>query len=292
MVIVRLNGGLGNQLFQYATGRALACRKKVPLKLDITYFDEHNPRRYCLHHFKIRASLADQNEINRLKRWESRLHPRLLRLIARTIPYYRRSLFEEQNKDFYDPNINRAPRDVYLAGYWQSDRYFEDIASLLRAELVLSHPLDLESQTIAKEIQQTESVSVHVRRGDYVANPEMRYLYGAPGADYYLRAIGRLSEIVKHPNLFLFSDDLTWTRQNIRPDFPVHYVCGHGRDRDVEEFSLMQECKYHIIANSSFSWWGAWLSNHHQKIVIAPKDWFNVPERSTEDRIPPSWIKI
>lgn len=291
MVIVRLLGGLGNQCFQYATGRAIADWHQVPLKLDISFFDRYPNREYRLHHFNISADLASRAEMERMTgKGKNRLIRWVDAIWQKRLPYYRRLVYEQQGQ-CYDPHIKDAGDDVYLAGYWQSEKFFIDIEGIIRQELAVKKPPDELNRSVCKHIEKTESVSLHIRRGDYASDPKVNQVHGLCSLEYYEAAIKTLTQTVKKPSFFVFSDDITWARNNLDLDIATTYVDHNGNAKDFEDLRLMRHCKHHIIANSSFSWWGAWLCDHPQKIVIAPKRWFKIP-LGTIDLIPDSWLRL
>ncbi len=296
MVIVRLIGGLGNQMFQYAAGRSLALRHGVALKLDISGFADYPLRRYSLGCFNIVEEFASPEEIARVKSPPRRRLVRLIRRAWRKVagppPYYRQPVFQESMLRPFDPNIWRTPRDVYLDGYWQSEKYFKDIEHIIRSEFTFRPEQDLQSRDIAAMIAETNSVSIHVRRGDYVSNPLTNRVHGVCGLDYYAACVRFMADRVGKPHFFVFSDEPEWAAENLRFAYPMTFVT-HNRDgREYEDLRLMSLCRHHIIANSSFSWWGAWLNARAGKIVLAPQRWFNEPDRDTSDLVPDGWIRV
>jgi hypothetical protein len=292
MIIVRLIGGLGNQMFQYAIGRHLSCMHNVPLKVDITGFNDYDLRTYRLGHFAIHADIASVPEIEHV-RFRSRTGVLLSlgTLAGHFVPYYRRNIYREPHFP-YDPHILKCKNDVYLEGYWQSEKYFKDIEHLIRSEFTPVTEPDNSNKKMADQIRSCESVSLHVRRGDYVSNPVTNAYHGTCSHDYYQTAIRIIEKKIKEPHFFMFSDDPAWVRENIDVRHPMTIVDLNGPDKDYEDMRLMSLCQYHIIANSSFSWWGAWLSDNPEKIVITPKKWFNDPQIDTIDLIPESWIRL
>ena len=292
MVIVRLMGGLGNQMFQYAAGRAVAHRNRTPLKLDISAFEQDPLRSYRLHHFNIVESIATPDEVAHLTKRGSGIWKRISRRVERyLLPPYRRSVFA-QRFDHFDPDILRLRGNVYLAGYWQSEKYFKDIEHIIRQDFTFRHTADPENQRLARIIANTNSVSLHIRRGDYVSNPRFFRKFGVCSLEYYQSAVAKMAEKVNDPHLFAFSDDIGWTRDNLRLQYPLTFVAHNDADKDYEDLRLMSQCKHHIAANSSFSWWGAWLCTHPQKTVITPLWWFNDPGRDTRDLVPEGWSRI
>jgi len=296
MVIVRLIGGLGNQMFQYAAGRSLALRHGTTLKLDISGFEQYPLRRYSLGCFNICEEFATPEEVARLK---SPPRSRLVRLVRRAwrkltgpTPYYRQPVFYESMLHSFDPNIWKTPKHVYLDGYWQSEKYFKDIEQLIRDEFTIRIDQDSHSRKIAAMIAATNSVSIHVRRGDYVSNPVTNRVHGVCELEYYMKCVHYIEDKVESPDFFVFSDDPDWVVENLRLPFPMTFVTHNGGGREYEDLRLMSLCKHHIIANSSFSWWGAWLNANSGKVVLAPWQWFNDRARDTRDLLPDSWIKV
>lgn len=290
MVIVRLMGGLGNQMFQYATGRAVAHRNRTQLKLDVSALERDAARSYTLHHFNIVKSIATSDEVGRFTKRD--LWGRISRRVERYLrPPYRRPVFT-QRFDHFDPDILRLRGSVYLTGYWQSEKYFKDIEQIIRQDFTLRHAPNAENQRLARIIANTNSVSLHIRRGDYVSNPRFSRKFGVCSLEYYQSAAAKMAEKVQDPHFFVFSDDIPWARDNLRLQYPVTFVAHNDADKDYEDLRLMSLCRHHIIANSSFSWWGAWLCTRPGKIVMAPKRWFKMPGRDTPDLIPDSWQRI
>lgn len=293
MVIVRLIGGLGNQLFQYAAGRAIAQRHNVPLKLDTSRFEGTPQRKYALDNFRISASLATASEVRHLTGSNgNRARRRLTKFYQGYLPYYRQSVFVERGFQF-DPNFFRARREVYLIGYWQSEKYFRDISEVLETEFAVRNELHgLNAVMVERVRAESASVSVHVRRGDYATDPTIRGVHGTCSLDYYQGAVAKLVSLGIQPRLFVFSDDISWARANLHFDYPITFVDHNNEGAACEDLRLMSLCKHHIIANSSFSWWGAWLSKNPTKTVIAPRRWFNNAGHDTRDLIPSSWIQL
>ena len=291
MIITQLLGGLGNQLFQYALGRRLAHDHGVPLKLDVKFYQQHTLRAYKLHHFNIQAEIAADKEINRFVGKEP--YRKAMRwLQRRVLPYERRPLVKERTLAF-DPAVLRTPSDAYLEGYWQSEHYFHAIERLLRDELTFKTPPDSANARLLDQIRGvSNSISLHVRRGDYVTSKEVNSYLGIIPLDYYREAIKRIVAAIPDAHFFVFSDDPGWVRANISTDHPITYVTHNGADKDYEDLRLMANCRHHIIANSSFSWWGAWLASTPEQIVYAPQRWGNNPELNHSDRIPEHWQRI
>ena len=291
MVVVRIVGGMGNQLFQYAMGRRISVIHKVPLKLDVTAFDRYYGRhKYVLGNFNIIGDLASEEIIERLRK--TKLSRGLFHsLKKRLLPYYKHHYVREKSYR-YDPALSKVPKDVYLEGSWQSEKYFRDISDVIRDEFTVKHEPDKKSKQIARAIGKCDSVSVHVRRGDYVDNGATSRIHGTCSLDYYKRAMEIIADEVRNPRIFLFSDDAEWARKHIRLELPTTYVDHNGVERSYEDLRLMSLCRCHVTANSTFSWWGAWLSEYPDKIVITPKRWFKDSSFESPDRIPEKWLRV
>ena len=291
MILVELMGGLGNQMFQYAAGRALAERFQVPLKIDISWFainQGDTQREYALYPFHIQGAIASKADRKAFIKTTNSCN-RLWQLWSR---YFgsEKNVFRE-NQFSFNPEFLQVKPPLYLKGYWQSERYFMDVADIIRTEFHVQS-LSEASQRISEKIKDTTAVSLHVRRGDYVANPAAQQFHGCCSIDYYRRAIRYLQREFSQLHFFIFSDDLPWSRENLIIDAPVDYVEVNRGATPHEEIELMRTCTHHIIANSSFSWWGAWLNNKKEKIVIAPQRWFANRAIDTKDLIPQSWIRL
>lgn len=292
MVIVKLLGGLGNQMFQYATGRMVAHRLGVSLLLDTSDFAHYDLRRYELGEWSIEGRVATPDELDhigvsvRSPSWLIRLE----RALGLASPLNK---FSEASFS-YDPGILKVKAPVYLSGYWQSDRYFFDVAELLRREFRLKQPVDEANREMAKRIREAgvKAISLHIRRGDYVTNSQTAHYHGVCSLDYYRAAANYLALHVTEPHFFVFSDDLVWVSENLKLGHAMTLVDVNGADRGVWDMALMMACRHHVIANSSFSWWGAWLNPHADKIVVAPKRWFSGASLDTRDLIPASWIRL
>jgi len=293
MIIVKLIGGLGNQMFQYAAARRLAEKHSTILKLDVTGFEEYKLHRYGLHCFQVMEYLATKSEIEFI-RGNQNILARIKRKVSCKIGFkgagYRRWIFEKHFH--FDPEILEAPNDVLLEGYWQSEKYFIDIADILRREFVIKYKQDVQSHKFAELIQNTESVSLHVRRADYVHDALTNNYFGNCDRDYYDRGVRFIGERIPDIHLFIFSDEPQWAKDNLKFDFPVTFVDCNDASRNFEDLRLMSLCKHNIIANSSFSWWGAWLNSNANKIVVAPQRWFNDDTKNTKDLIPEKWIRL
>jgi hypothetical protein len=293
-LIVQIMGGLGNQMFQYAAGRALSLRLGVGLALDLSWFRSpqalDTERAFMLGCFSPVWAEASESEIATLK-----FQPRsLLRRLLRRSP--RRSGFLVAEPHYaYWPGFASLTAPVYLSGYWQNEKYFSGIAATIRRDFTFPD-LPKTSRDLANEMGHAEhSVSVHVRRGDYAANPLTNQHHGLCSPEYYAAAIRRIRDLCSgNPRLFLFSDDPVWVRDNFDAGgLETTIVESPGQETSPwHDMHLMSLCRHHIIANSSFSWWGAWLGETCGGVVCAPSRWFIAENMAGTSPIPDRWARL
>jgi hypothetical protein len=290
MIVTRLLGGLGNQLFQYSVGRFLAQKTHARLKLDVSAFRQYRLRPYKLQHFHVEADVLTERELRELgiqDRPNGVFSWALHRFRKRaSIPIVSEGFFE------FDPAILTLRPPCYLKGYWQSPKYFAEIESLIREELQVREPLEGENKAMAARIHDSLAVAVHVRCGDYLSNAHTNRYHGTCGSEDYRAAETLWRDRLGAVQLFVFSDDPDWVEANLRFASPAIVLRHNGPKRDYEDLRLMSLCQHHIIANSTFSWWGAWLCQHPEKVVTAPKNWFREAGHRSDDLIPANWIRI
>lgn len=278
MIAIELRGGLGNQMFQYATARALAEHNNTNLVIDLSWFDQDfdagtTPRHYELSCFSLDTTTS---------KYSGTAHEKFYRRLAKKYvePHFH-----------YDEDLPKLPKNTFLNGYFQSEKYFSDIREKLLKDFSWRKKAEGKNKQLLEKIEKDlSSISVHVRRGDYVSNENAAKFHGLTGVEYYIAAVKQISKLVKNPNLYVFSDEPDWCKQNLKFEYPTNYI-SHNTDGS-EDMRLMKACKHNIIANSSFSWWGAWLNENPYKIVVAPQAWFSHSESDTKDVIPSSWQKI
>ncbi len=292
MDIIRMEGGLGNQLFQYALYRQLQSMGRT-VKMDVTteYGREHD-RQQMLWAFDVAYEKATQEEINRLTDGFMDLPSR----IRRKLTGRRTKKYAEIDSNFDPQVLLKTP--VYLTGYFQSDKYFKDVEEILHMELEFSdriydgipESLTDKIRNYQKQIRKTEAVSVHVRRGDYLEHPE---IYGVSCTTaYYQAGVQYIREYHPDAKFFVFTNDPVWTERWIRENFQGNFtlVWGTSEETGYLDLMLMSQCKHQIMANSSFSWWGAWLNQNKDKIVVAPEPWFG--DRNFHDIYTEQMIRI
>ncbi|GAB2604151.1 alpha-1,2-fucosyltransferase [Spirosoma areae] len=290
IIIARITSGLGNQLFQYALARSLALRNNTSLYIDMSYynyeFETDTPRKFKLNRFNTDYGVLNTSPY--LYVWKAtRLLPN------RTLkPFFQ---FVKEKQFHFEPQVLDANAAfITLAGFWQSENYFSNRADVIREELAFKRETGPTFAVYKEKIERVQTpVSVHIRRGDYISHPEFSQSFGFLGLDYYHTAIPLLMERLSGVKLFIFSDDPDWVKQNLALNVPHEFVANTGPDADLDDLQLMSLCRHHIIANSSFSWWGAWLNPAKNKVVIAPKRWFkNKPDWNTKDLLPHTWLRV
>jgi len=292
MIITKLIGGLGNQMFQYAAGRQTAIANNTELKLDITGYDRQigiTPRKYMLDIFNIHASIATKQEIKLFNNHSKHRIQRNLHLIMLSL--LRRHHIRQKTSGFARKFLT-IPDNSYLDGYWGSEKYFSDIDDIIRKEFTLKNKPDKTNSELIRHIKNCNSISIHVRHSDYVTDQKTHDFHGVCELSYYIKAISLITKKIADAHYFIFSDDQKWCKANLRLEYPTVYVSHNLGKKDYEDMRLMSNCKHCIIANSSFSWWGAWLNKNPNKIIIAPNRWFMKETINAKDLIPKSWIKI
>ena len=280
MIIIKIKGGLGNQLFQYAVGRAVALHHKSPLKLDLTIFKTYELHEYLLDQFAIQADMATENEISELKGGNNLLFSALRK--ARVVK--RKSYFKEKRSSYFDASVFKND-DVYFDGYWQNELYFSGIRELLLREFEFISSMSDVGCAYLECIKKSNSVSLHIRRGNYLNLKNVNVL----DVDYYMKAVDYLRKSIEKPTFFIFSDDLDWCKNSL--GFLDNCVFVDRTKTEIDDLKLMSFCQHNIIANSSFSWWGAWLNQNPNKTVIAPKDWL-LNDPGSSNVILSDWVKL
>ena len=280
MIIIKIKGGLGNQLFQYAVGRALALHHRSPLKLDLTIFETYKLHRYLLDQFAIQADIATEDEIIKLKGRNNVLFSALRKagLVKR------KSYLKEKRSSYFDASVFKND-DVYLDGYWQNELYFSDIREELVRDLTSISSMSDLGVVYMEGIKKSNSVSLHVRRGNYLNLKNFNVL----DIDYYMKAVEYIRKNVEKPTFYIFSDDLEWCKNSL--GFLDNCIFVDSTKTEIDDLKLMSFCKHNIIANSSFSWWGAWLNQNCKKTVIAPKGWL-LNDPGSSNVILSDWVKM
>jgi hypothetical protein len=300
MVRVFLRGGLGNQMFQYAAGLAVAQKYNLQLSLDTTYLSDRTPRKdftyrnFDLDIFALNPGFTGLSRIAHAMPipglW---LGIDVIGIGIKDVIGIQK-LVKEKREYIFDPEIIKEPRtSVIFWGRWQSEKYFSEKASDVRSAFQFRFPLEGKAKELAREIQNSNSVSIHVRRGDYATFKNIEEKWGKTDLSYYSRAIEYMARKINSPHFFIFSDDSEWCKQNLKIVFPATYLDETSAGpKAAFHLELMSLASHNIIANSSFSWWGSWLNANPEKIVIAPKQWERGISTENSDIIPNGWITL
>lgn len=295
-VTTHISGGLGNQMFQYAHGRALAMRRRCPLFLDVEWFARHQggtPRKFALDvfpalarrpHFWQTSPSAQRNKLACRPLW--------WKIWAKTFslnPQFKKEhVFEADVRPYAEINY---PEPAYLEGYWQDERYFLDQAKQIREDFTFPALPAAAEHMVRCICASPYAVSVHIRRGDYAHNTSTLSVHGLCSAVYYTQAIEHIKQYAPKAELFIFSDEPQWAKENFQTCGLLATIVDLHQENDAHhDMHLMSLCKDHIIANSSFSWWGAWLGEKGR--VIAPKQWFQAPNLKGCSPVPKRWITL
>ena len=294
MVVVKLMGGLGNQMFQFAAGRALSYRLNSDLLLDRSFLDADpkgawTKREFELDIFNVDCKFLEEAQIRKL----NPANKNIFRILFRKLmPGFSGIYYLNEMGFSYQDKFEMISGDVYLNGYWQSEKYFEKYGALIAKDFQFRTPLLKENIALSERIKSAESVSLHVRRTDFIADPKVAQVHGVCTPDYYVNAVSKLKKQYEHLKGFVFSDDPQWAKDNIVTDIPLEYVTNNSGKNSYVDMQLMSMCKHNIIANSSFSWWAAWLNKNEDKVVCAPGNWFADKSINTKDLYPKTWLKL
>ena len=291
-ITVQIQGGLGNQLFQYATGKALCSRLRGALQLDLDWFNhawtDVTPRQFLLSDLNTHFQVSSFNrQVKKPKWWR--------RILQDTFPLSPYVIYEKPFNFISKLNTFRpyANQDIYLMGYWQSFHYFDSIRQELIQEITPRANLSTHYQAYLDKINQNASAMIHIRRGDYVHLPAAAKVHGFLGLDYYQKGVDLLLHSDPNVHFFVFTDDHAWAQDKLPYQDRIIFVKStEETSAPVQELHLMTKCKKHLIANSSLSWWGAWLATNPNPLVIAPKQWMNNSETSWDNLLPSTWIRI
>jgi hypothetical protein len=293
MIIVKLYGGLGNQMFQYATAKRLAHQNNSELKLDISHYDNLvlpnglPYRSFDLPIFNIKESIATTDEINLFKNNPNSFFKKIQRKIRnKIIPYT--SIYEPHFHFFSE--LLYIKGNIYIDGYWQSEKYFKDIEDVIRKNFELEVTLTAEGLELLNKIKSTNAICLNIRRQEFASNVHVDQFIGL---EYIDKAIQMILKKVDQPHFFIFSDELSWCKQHLKTNESYTFVEEHLYGEKFKDcLFFMTSCKHYIIPNSTFGWWAAWLNARPDKIVIAPDKWLKDKSKDTKDLLPESWIRL
>ena len=291
MIIVKIHGGIGNQMFQYAAARRLAYKNNTELKLDITHYNtlvlpNGLPyRTFDLSIFNVKPVVATEKEINLFKNNATSFLERGINKVKSKIS--QRSIVYEPHYHFYSELLDKKG-NIYIDGYWQSEKYFVDIKEILNDEFVIFSSLNSEGLELLSKIKNVNSICLNIRRQEDSNRYSSSYF-----EEYITNGMNLMAAKIANPHFFIFSDDLNWVRENVKFNYQhtivEKYLYG---DKYRDCMFLMINCKHFIIPNSSFGWWAAWLNTNPDKIIIAPEKWSLDKTINTQDLIPKSWIRL
>lgn len=297
MVISNISAGLGNQLFQYAVGLHLAMINKTEYKIDTSRYGNAEPDpmlsiRACgLDNFNITAQKASIEDLNKfLFLPKNKFFRHFIRFYSRPQNYFKKKYILEPEVNYFkfDPRVLsvKYKKDIYLDGYWLSEKYFKSIENIIRKEFSFKELPDKINDQIIQKMEKENSVCIHIRHGDNVNIPG-----GVTPLEYYYQAVTIIAQRIVNPVFYIFSDDPEWAHKNLKLDYPATYISHNGDKKNHEDLRLMTHCKHHIIGNSTFSWWGAWLAKNDQQIVISPKYHHScILPLSETDYLPRGWL--
>lgn len=284
-VYLRLNGGLGNQMFQWAFAQMIEETTDMEVYLDMSYFNMRKARPYQLDIFKLKPRFIED--------WQTKLKLEILWTFRFLFPkLFGIQIYSESHFNFDINFINHIKPNTYIEGFFQSELYFSTVEKRLRDDFTFVDGIFDENRKLANLMLEQNAISVHIRRGDYVQKKRYANQYAVCSPEYYKKAVEYIAQHHPEPVIYVFSDDIAWVKTHIRFPYKTVYV-GHNKGKDsYYDMRLMSLCKHNVIANSSFSWWGAWLNSNPDKIVVAPKKWFKDSRIIQTDVIPKSWVQL
>lgn len=283
-----LTGGLGNQMFEYAAAKALALKLGKELTLDLYALNKKTKgvkRDFELDIFDISPTISSS--------WKTKLLVKIFPFVDRNRSFFKKTFnyFRDRSAIVYCPKFENLRGNVILHGHFQNENYFKTYENIIRQEFTFKQDLDEKNLQLADKMTQTESVAVHIRRGDYLTDSN----FALCPKEYYQEAMNEIKQRVEKPFFFVFSQDFDWINENLTFDKEQVLFVDWNKGKDsYRDMQLMSLCKHNIIANSSFSWWAAWLNNHPKKMVFAPKQWFGKEERNKDlvNFYPQGWKMI
>ncbi|MCB0506791.1 MAG: alpha-1,2-fucosyltransferase [Bacteroidetes bacterium] len=293
MIKIVLSGGLGNQMFQYAFAKTLAVKHNTQLFLNTQFLESKLPIKSMATQLQYELDIFAIDAILERNIFQSKLlYPfAKANYLLQDKINQQKFHFLKETQHHFNPTYLQAKDNTYIKGNFQSEKYFIEIEEIIRKDFSFKIPLENENKSISEKIQNSNSVSIHIRRGDYISLPQNKHKFAQLSLEYYQQSIAKIKEQIFNPIFFVFSDDIAWVKQALNID--AHFISNNNTNKTAYmDMQLMSMCKHNIIANSTFSWWAAWLNNNPQKIVIAPQHWFADVSINSQDIIPTHWIKL
>ncbi len=293
MIIAELVGGLANQMVIYSAAKALAEHLQVELKVDTSKLEKDKKRKYALHHLNTNVEIASPKEIDSIcQKSNSWLINKIKKKIRKKCNGNAFGIYKEPSVSF-DTNFFSLKDNTYIRGNFINNKYFDSIAKILRHEFQVSTPLNNKTIEIMSSISSTNSVSIHIRRGDYANEPKTNQIHGLTPLSYYKNAIKLINEKIPSPSYYVFSDDIAWAKDNLAEIQEMHFIDHTNADTAYEDLYMMSHCQHNILANSGFSYWGAWLNRNANKLVVSPKQWLTDDKLNSRFKlVPKDWIKL
>lgn len=298
MIKIKIYGGLGNQMFQYAFAKSKSIQLKTEIQLEILNYKKSRTKDFTERNFELKIFNLNDNKLTLKKIISIR---ELLFKLLNVISFFllkkglQNSFYFVERYFYFNSEESKIKSNCTLIGYWQSYKYFEKVESIIRMNFRFPDISinDINNINIQKIITNTNSISIHIRRGDFVDN-NSHTIHGVCSLNYYQSAINYICNSVNKPVFFIFSDDIKWVKKNLDLTHEFYHIDWNIGNKSYIDMQLMSNCNHNIIANSSFSWWGAWLNSNPDKIVIAPKKWFSDKKLNTQtyDLIPAEWIRM
>lgn len=297
MITVFLRGGLGNQMFQYAAGLALAKKRGTSVSLDTTYLADRFPRKqftfrnYDMDIFAVKPSFTFLSKVSKKFPVPGLWLAIDMALMHLASALSLKKLVREKDERVFDSELLNEPSSSILYGRWQSDKYFLGVADELRKDFTFRNPLEGEALRFADEIKSSNSVALCVRRGDFIAHQHANAIMGDTNLAYYTRGLEYIRKHVENPKIVVFCDDVAWCKENLPVPADSIFIGPLGPKWSFH-LELMSLCKHAIIANSTFYWWGAWLNANPEKIIVAPSPWYADGKGSGDDILPEEWVRL
>lgn len=283
-------------MFQYAFGRALSCKLNTEVVVDSSFFNNINDevttkRELDICNFQVTLREVSIPDLKSLKPFRYRIVNAILYKLGLNCLQNSHYFFE--NQIGYNRSISRIKNNCFISGYWQSYKYFNEFDEIIRNDFSFPSISNSNTLNVYSKINNSNSVSIHIRRGDFLNN-SLNNIHAVCSLDYYNSAVKFIQSTEFNPFFFIFSDDIEWAKVNFKLESNCFFVDGSISKSSFQDLQLMSVCKHNIIANSSFSWWAAWLNANPKKVVVAPKLWYNDNNlnNQTVDLIPTSWVRL
>ena len=293
MIVVKLMGGMGNQMFQYALARSLSIKYGKQISFDLDFLHDRTPRKnftfrdYDLDLFNVKANILTSEKTLKFKKYPTTIFGKIKRKLNPI------SIIKEKVFTFDESILKIKFKNAYIDGYWQNFQYFDSIKEVIEKDFSLKDSLNPEELKLKDEIMNCNSICLNVRRGDFVTNKAVNKVHGAKDYNYYNDGVTKISKLVKNGIVYVFSDDIKWCTENLKFELPTKFITHKYKGNKFGVYlELMKSCNHFVIPNSTFAWWAAYLARNKEKVVIAPKEWFSDSELDSSEIIPNTWIKI